>query len=49
MRAALALGTALAVCCVGLEAAPAETDETLTTDLMERHGRDVQEESENAT
>ncbi len=25
MRAALALGTALAVCCVGLEAAPAET------------------------
>ena len=35
MRAALALGTALAVCCVVLEAAPAETDEASLTDLME--------------
>ncbi|MBW1686672.1 MAG: hypothetical protein JRS35_16600 [Deltaproteobacteria bacterium] len=43
MRAVLALGTALAVCCValeaapaekGLQAAPAETDETLITDLL---------------
>jgi hypothetical protein len=35
MRAALALGTALAVCCVGLEAAPAETEEASLTDLVE--------------
>jgi hypothetical protein len=49
MRAALALGTAPAVCCIGLEAAPAQTDEALTMDLMERYGRDVQEEGENAT
>jgi hypothetical protein len=35
MRAALALGTALAVCCVGLEAAPAETEEASLTELVE--------------
>ena len=35
MRTALALGTALAVCCVGLEAAPADTEEASLTDLME--------------
>jgi hypothetical protein len=35
MRSALALGTALAVCCVGLEAAPMASDETSLVALME--------------
>jgi hypothetical protein len=35
MRAGLALATAVAVCCVGLEAAPAETEEASLTDLVE--------------
>jgi hypothetical protein len=34
MRSALVLGTALAVCCVGLEAASMESDETSLTALM---------------